>query len=298
MDWRQFVMNLEELNPDSVEAIFARHGANSISFSDAGAEPVLEPERGTAPLWRDTRISGLFGPDVDLALLRDDLLESLGIDDLPAHFIEDIEDRAWELEWRRNTVPLRFGMRLWVCPGDSVVDEPGAVIVRLDPGLAFGTGTHATTAMCLEWLEAQVLDGATILDFGCGSGVLAIAALRLGCDSACAYDTDPQALAATADNAGRNGVQASLRVTGCARQIGNGYDFVIANILAGPLIELAGSIASRVRSGCLLALSGILSGQVDDVLAAYDPWIAFDDPVIRDQDGQSWARLVGRRIEG
>lgn len=298
MDWRQFVMNLEKLNPDRVEEVFVRHGAHSITFTDAGDKPVLEPMPGETPMWNDTRITGLFSPDANLLQLQADLKKSLSIDELPSCEVAELEDRVWEREWLRDFAPMRFGKRLWILPDDTSAADAEAVVVRLDPGLAFGTGTHETTALCLQWLDGLSLDGSTMLDYGCGSGVLAIAALKLGCSNALAMDIDPQAVTATRTNAQRNGVADRLLVIEDANRIETQFDLVIANILAGPLIEMAESIALRVKSGCLLALSGILSEQVDEVAAAYRPWIAFDEPVEKEQGGQSWARLTGQRIEG
>lgn len=291
-------MDLGRLNPDRVEEVFARHGACSIAFSDAGGEPLLEPAPGATPLWPDSRISGLFPADTDLAKLTEDLVRTLRLEGLPAHETGVLADRAWEREWLRDLGPMRFGEHLWVCPGGDVAVPRDAVVVRMDPGLAFGTGTHATTALCLEWLDGLDLDGATVLDFGCGSGILAIAALKLGAASAVAVDIDPQAIRATAANAAHNAVAGHLTTESGTDAASGPYDVVVANILAGPLIELADAIAGSVGGGCLLGLSGILSGQVEDVLAAYAPWIAFDDPLIREQGGQAWARLTGRRIEG
>lgn len=291
-------MDLETLNPDAVEEIFARHDASSITLTDASDRPVLEPAPGETPLWRDTRITGLFSPDADLGALRTDLLQSLSIDDLPENEVSVLADRAWEHEWRRDFGPMQFGSRLWICPGDSSVDDDVAIVLRLDLGLAFGTGTHASTALCLDWLDGLSLHGLTVLDYGCGSGVLAIAALLLGSDSAVAMDIDPQAVVATQNNATRNNVDGQLTVVGCADEIDGTFDVIVANILANPLIELAEPIARRVNGGCLLALSGILSEQVDQVLEAYRPWIEFDEPVTRQHDAQTWARLTGRRIEG
>ena len=291
-------MDLETLNPNVVEEIFARHGANSITLTDAGDRPVLEPAPGETTLWRDTRITGLFSLDADLGALRADLLQSLSIDDLPENEVSLLADRAWAREWRRDFGPMQFGSRLWICPGDSSVDDDVAIVLRLDPGLAFGTGTHASTALCLDWLDGLNLHGLTVLDYGCGSGVLAIAALLLGSDSAVAMDIDPQAVVATQNNATRNNVDGRLTVVECADEIDGTFDVVVANILANPLIELAEPIARRVNGGCVLALSGILSEQVDQVLEAYRPWIEFDEPVTRQHDAQTWARLTGRRIEG
>ena len=290
-------MDLETLNPDSVEEVFARHGALSITLSDAGDKPVLEPGPGETPLWRDTRITALFDADADLARLQDDLLQMFGLDELPAHEVSDLKDRAWEREWLNDFGPMRFGERLWICPSGASVDADDAVVVNLDPGLAFGTGTHATTALCLEWLDGLPLANRSVLDYGCGSGVLSIAALLLGSGPATAMDIDPQAVTATTSNADNNGVLDAITVLGADDPIADRFDVVIANILAAPIIQLADTIAAHVKSGCLLALSGILSEQVNDVVDAYAPWIEFDEPVFRDQGGQTWARLTGRRIE-
>jgi len=294
MEWQQFVMRLEALNPESVEVIFLRHGAHSVTFSDAGDKPVLEPAPGETPLWKDTRITGLFGADANLRSLKCDLRDSLMLEQLPEHRVEALEDRDWEREWLKDFGPMRFGERLWICPGDSAADED-AVVVRLDPGLAFGTGTHATTAMCLDWLDGAELVGRTVLDYGCGSGVLAIAALKLGCRRAHAMDIDVQAVTATGQNAAQNDVRDRLTVTASADDIDGQFDVVLANILAGPLADLAESIAQHVKTGGLLTLSGILLEQVDDVLEAYAPWVDFEEPELRSQSDQTWTRLTGRK---
>ena len=295
MEWQQFVMNLGTLNPASVEEILVRHGAQSVTFSDAGDVPVLEPGPGETPLWSKTRITGLFDPGVDMNEVLEDLRSSLALDQLPEHRLESLADRDWEREWLRHFRPMRFGSRLWICPADSKPDRPDAVIVRLDPGLAFGTGTHATTAMCLEWLDTMDLRGRTVLDYGCGSGVLAIAALKLGSRYAHAMDIDEQAVTATRENALQNGVEERLAVSAAEHRIDGQFDVVVANILAGPLVELAASISDRVKSGGQLALSGILSEQATEVLDAYAPWVDFDQPEFRQQDGQTWVRLTGRK---
>jgi ribosomal protein L11 methyltransferase len=292
MEWLQFVMRLEALKPERVEAILLRHGAHSVTFSDAGDRPVLEPAPGETPLWNDTRVTGLFDSDVDLTALEQDLREVLGA--LPDHRIEMLADRDWEREWLRDFGPMRFGERLWICPGDAEA-EAGAVVVRLDPGLAFGTGTHATTAICLEWLDAAELQGQRLLDYGCGSGILAVAALKLGCSHAHAMDIDVQAITATRQNATQNGVLDRLSISGSAKEIDGEYDVVVANILAAPLIELAGSICEHVESNGRLVLSGILADQVDEVVAAYAQSVDFDEPLFREQSGQTWTRLSGRK---
>ncbi len=288
-------MQLESLSPAAVEEIFARHGACSITLSDGGDDPVLEPGIGETPLWPKTFITALLPEDADTDSLRADLLHGLGLAQLPEHRVERLGDRAWEREWLRDFRPMRFGRRLWVCPGGQGVPAADAVVVRLDPGLAFGTGTHATTALCLEWLDALDLRTRTLLDVGCGSGVLAIAGLKLGCRAATATDIDPQALLATRENARRNDVGSRLQIVESLADVDATFDVVVANILAGPLIDMADSIARRLAETGTLGMSGVLSTQVDDVLAAFEPWVRFDPPVLREQDGQTWSRLTGTR---
>ncbi len=296
--WRQFVMSLGALNSEIVEEIFVRFGASSVTLTDAGNNPVLEPGPGETPLWADTSISGLFAPDVDLQPLRDALIFELELAELPDNRIENLEDRAWEREWLKDFGPMRFGRRLWVCPTGSTSAGDDDVVIRLDPGLAFGTGTHATTALCLEWLDGLSLDGKRLLDYGCGSGILAIAGLKLGCSAATGMDIDPQALIATRQNAADNNVAKDLQVFGAPDAIENNFDVVVANILAGPLVQFAESITLTLKRRGMLALSGVLCEQVDDVMAAYEPWIDFDEPRFKEQDGQIWSRLTGKRRAG
>jgi ribosomal protein L11 methyltransferase len=295
VDWLQFVMHVDTLDPDAIEEVFNRHGAWSVTLSDAGDNPVLEPAPGETPLWAHTRITGLFSATTDLQQLEGDLLTTFGLPELPRHCVEGLENRVWEREWLKDFGPMRFGKRLWISPGDSTVEQDEAVVIRLDPGLAFGTGTHATTALCLEWLDGLALRDTTMLDYGCGSGVLAIAGLKLGCRSACAMDIDPQALIATAENAARNGVSRQLRIFGNASEIEGSFDIVVANILAGPLVQFAESVTATLSGGGMLALSGVLCEQAATVMAAYEPWVEFDEPAFREQDGQTWSRLAGKR---
>ena len=282
MHWQQFVMNLGTLDPAAVESVFNRHGAWSVTLSDAGDNPVLEPAPGETPLWADTRITGLFSADANLDELEQDLITTLTLTELPPHRQQQLADRAWEREWLKDFGPMRFGERLWISPSHGEVPADDAVVVRMDPGLAFGTGTHATTALCLEWLDALALADKTLLDYGAGSGVLAIAALKLGCREATAMDVDPQAVLATRRNAMTNGVVERLCLANSAAEISGVFDVVVANILAGPLIEYAESITSTVAGRGMLALSGVLSEQAAAVVEAYEAWIAFDEPVFRE----------------
>ncbi len=291
MDWQQFVMHLESLPPDAVEEIFRQHGAQAVTYSDAGDDPVLEPAPGATPLWSRTRITGLFDLSVNLDALREDLLHSLELRELPQHRTEVLADRAWEREWLRDFKTMRFGRRLWVCPSGNRVDAPDAVTVHLDPGLAFGTGTHPTTALCLEWLDGIELGGHRVLDIGSGSGILAVAALLLGARSAAAVDIDPQAITATRQNAARNGVDARLATYPDLEAVGGTFDVVVANILAGPLVQHAGTISARLARGSRIALSGIIDEQIGEVSEAWRERVALDPPVARGR----WIRLTGAR---
>jgi len=268
--WRQFVMKLGALDPEAVEEIFVRFGASSVTMTDAGDNPVLEPGPGETPLWTDTLITGLFSPDIDLHQFEDKLLRELGLTELPAHQTETLEDRDWEREWLKDFGPMQFGRRLWIHPKGSEPFSDDIAVVYLDPGLAFGTGTHATTALCLEWLDGLSLEGKSMLDYGCGSGVLAIAALKLGCRCATGMDIDPQALIATQQNASDNGVAEKLTVLGTPDEIRGNFDIAVANILAGPLVQFAESITLTIRGRGMLALSGVLCEQADEVMAAYE----------------------------
>ena len=291
MNWQQFTKRLGALPHELVEAVFERHGACSVSLSDAADNPVLEPAPGETPLWADTRITGLFDAGADLRRLHDDLLRSFMLQELPGYRVESLHERDWEREWLKDFRPMQFGERLWVCPGGFEVDAKDAVIVRLDPGLAFGTGTHPTTALCLEWLDATDLEGCRVLDYGCGSGILAISALLLGAESAVGIDIDPQAITATRQNAARNGVADRLVATTDSAGLTGHFDILLANILAAPLIDHAAHISALVRRGGWLALSGILGNQAAAVRCAYRGCMEFAAMRTRDD----WVLLAGQR---
>lgn len=284
-------MNLESLQPTDVETVLERHGAVAVTLSDAGNNPVLEPAPGETPLWADTRITGLFPGEANLELLKEDLLQSFDLERLPDHHIEELADRAWEREWLKNFRPMKFGRRLWVSPHDFAGPFGDDVVIRLDPGLAFGTGTHPTTALCLEWLDSLDLADKEVMDFGCGSGILAIGALLLGAESAMAMDIDPQAITATRSNAQENHVSDRLTTTLDAADCQRTFDVVVANILAGPLVELAPVLSASVADNGVLALSGILEEQIDAVSTAYEPWLRMQPPIVKD----GWVILTGAR---
>ena len=284
-------MNLDTLDPAQVEAALTECGALSITFTDAGDDPVLEPGPGEVPLWTDTRVTALFEADSDLVNLTSLLESKLGVSVLPANHVEDLADRQWEREWLRDFMPMQFGKRLWVIPGDAEPPVPDAINLRLDPGLAFGTGTHATTALCLKWLDRTDVTGLSLFDFGCGSGILSVAAARLGAGEVIAVDIDLQALSATRLNAERNGVSAKLRVSEHYDAASGPHDVVVANILAGTLIDNVEFIHSTVKPRGKIALSGILADQVDAVSGAFRHRFVLDTPVYQ----QEWALLSGTR---
>ncbi|MEM7500942.1 MAG: 50S ribosomal protein L11 methyltransferase [Pseudomonadota bacterium] len=288
MVWRQFVMELAGLDPELVERTLDEQGALAITLSDAGDAPVLEPKPGETPLWTQTRVTALFDEDRDMAAVTAALRTAIAPQPLPVVRLEDLQDRVWEREWLQDFKPMRFGDRLWVAPHHEAVDAEDAVVVRLDPGLAFGTGTHPTTALCLEWLDGARLEGATLLDYGCGSGILAIAALLLGAAEATAVDIDSQAITASRNNAASNGVLSRMRFE---TEVDVNYDIVVANILAQPLIENAIPITERLRPGGKLALSGVLADQADDVCAAFAHRVTFAPHRYRGD----WALLAGTR---
>ncbi|WP_431635520.1 50S ribosomal protein L11 methyltransferase [Dyella sp. KULCS107] len=281
----------------SVEDALEELGALSITLRDADAETpdeqaIFEPGVGELPLWPTITLNALFDADAD----RRSLTEALG--DLlpwlePAQLaFAEVEDQDWERAWMDQFQPMPFGRRLWIYPWNI---EPPAdenlVVVRLDPGLAFGSGTHPTTALCLEWLDSLDLAGKSVTDFGCGSGILAIAALKLGAASAVGVDNDPQALTASVDNAERNAVADRLAVFLPDDFDGAPADVFVANILAGPLGELAPTFAAAAKPGAPFAISGILDGQQDELLARYGEW--FDE--LRVDKREDWVRISGRR---
>lgn len=260
-------------DPQALEDALEQAGALAVTLTDAADVPILEPELGTHPTWPATTVTGLFAADADETAVLATVQATIPATDLGGWVATRLEDRDWVRAWMDAFRPMRFGQRLWICPSgmDAAVSED-AVIVHLDPGLAFGTGTHPTTDLCLQWLDqaslASDIRGASVLDMGCGSGVLAVAAGCLGAGLIDAVDIDPQAVTATRDNAARNGVDLQAMTVDAPRRQA-AYDIVFANILAGPLIDMAGSLTAAVAPGGHLILAGLLDSQVDDVCAAY-----------------------------
>jgi ribosomal protein L11 methyltransferase len=266
---------------NSISELLESEEVLSISLLDAEDQPIYEPDPNTLPIWDKTIVTALFSEDKDLT----SLIQTLKLEQ---YSIEKIEDQAWERACMDQFHPMRFGKKLWICPSWHKIAEPDAVIVMLDPGLAFGTGTHATTKLCLEWLASENIKNKTIIDYGSGSGILGIAALKLGASKVYAVDIDLQAREATEENAERNNV--SLKAYSPAEFSPLKADILIANILANPLIELAPLFLSYLKLNSQIVLSGILPDQIISVQKAYESLIEFNPPFIE----EGWVRLTGK----
>jgi len=293
MDWQQLILEAGDLDPGVLTDFFEAQGALSVTLADAADQPVFEPEPGTTPLWSATRITALFSADADLSAIKRALAGHFGDSLLERVAQAPLEDQDWERVWLERFQPMCFGEHLWICPaGQRPQEEAGQVLIDLDPGLAFGTGTHPTTALCLAWLDRHPPHAQRVIDFGCGSGILAIAALKLGATRVWGVDIDPQALWASRENALRNQVAERLTTVLPDALSAQNVDLLLANILANPLIELAPHLAGRLRPGGQLVLSGILSEQAAAVQSAYTPWFRFSAPA--EQEG--WVRLQAERL--
>ncbi|HGF7195117.1 TPA: 50S ribosomal protein L11 methyltransferase [Vibrio cholerae] len=294
MPWIQIKLNATNDNAEAIgDMLMEETGAVSVTFLDAKDTPVFEPLPGETRLWGDTDVVALYEADMDTSLILQQIKASNMLAEGFAHKVEQVEDKDWEREWMDNFHPMQFGRRLWICPSWREVPDPQAVNVMLDPGLAFGTGTHPTTALCLEWLDNLDLTGKTVIDFGCGSGILAIAAIKLGAAKVIGIDIDPQALLASKDNAARNGVEDQIEVYLPKDQPeGLVADVVVANILAGPLRELSPIIKGLLKPGGQLAMSGILDTQTESVAEFYRDDLELD-PIAEKSE---WCRISGRKL--
>jgi len=291
MTWLQLIIPVEAARVDAISDALLELGAASVTLQDAEDQPVLEPAPGTTPIWSHTRVIGLFPAEQDPDAIIEQLKGryDLSLSDWKA---EPLEDRDWVRAWMDNFQPMQFGQRLWIIPGEFTPPQPGAINILLDPGLAFGTGTHPTTSMCLEWLDAHPPIDLDVIDYGCGSGILAIAAARLGARHVWAVDNDPQALLATRDNMHKNQITDSIAVYLPDALPALQVPLLLANILAGPLITLAPQFAGQVAPDGRIVLSGILASQMDEVIKAYRPF--FDIHCYRQQ--QDWVCLEGTRL--
>ncbi len=283
-------LTLDGLDAGRVEEACFEFGALAVSYTDQRDDPILEPAPGEFRLWPHSRLQALFSFDTSPQELVAGLSHVLRV--APERLtVETLADRVWEREWLRDFHPMCFGRRLWVSPHHAHVHTAGAVVVRLDPGLAFGTGTHATTAMCLAWLDEYAAEGQLAIDYGCGSGVLAVAAVKLGARTCSAFDIDPQALTATRDNAAANDVAERVRVVAADGDLPVGADILLANILCGPLCDLAPRFAALTRPGGRIVLAGLLDAQAEEVTRAHADW--FDITPFATREG--WTALAGIR---
>lgn len=294
MPWLQIRIHTTPDHVSAFEDTLLECGAMVVTFEDIHDDPIYEPELNTTPMWKNTKVTGLFEAEAKIEEIRpvvEHKAQSIGEQDIDLK-IEILEDKDWEREWMDNYHPIQFGERLWVCPSWRDVPDPSAVNLMLDPGLAFGTGTHPTTALCLKWLDSIDCQDKTIIDYGCGSGILGIAALLLGAKNMVGIDIDPQAVEATQENASRNQIDPSrLEVKLPPYETDLQADIVVANILAGPLAQLAPTIAALVKPGGQLALSGILANQAQEVIYAYQDWFTIENVTECDE----WVRIVGTK---
>ncbi|MEQ1528861.1 MAG: 50S ribosomal protein L11 methyltransferase [Methylococcales bacterium] len=291
MAWHQISVITDENTAPKLADFFSDLGAVSVTYMDAEDEPVYEPGIGETKIWSNTQVIALYELDVEPELIKATVTQKFQDAGLRAWLIEQVADQEWERAWMEYYHPMKFADKLWVCPTDQEQIEPGTVCLTLDPGLAFGTGTHPTTALCLEWLASHDLTDKVVIDYGCGSGILAVAAVLLGAKEAHAVDIDPQAITATQDNALKNKVQDKIKCYSPEQFTAFAADVVLANILAKPLIDMAEQITKLVATDGQLVLSGILQEQTEAVVAAYQTGIVLNPPVQQ----EDWIRLDGRK---
>jgi ribosomal protein L11 methyltransferase len=294
VDWLQLSIELPTTDGDieRLEEILQGLGASAVSLSNATDTQLFEPAPGETPLWDRSWISGLFPANTDPANILFSLQAQLGLAEPPRYRVESLADCDWVRLCLADLKPMAFGRRLWICPTGHSVTQAGAVIVHLDPGLAFGTGTHPSTALCLRQLDHLDLNGKTVIDYGCGSGILAVAAALLGAHAVAGVDIDPQAVLATQDNASRNSVTNRVTATLAEAFASPPVDLLVANILSAPLQALAPRFGGWVRPGGDIVLAGLLEADASVIRSAYAPW--FDLPTSTLQDG--WLCLAGRRL--
>ncbi|MGB1868485.1 MAG: 50S ribosomal protein L11 methyltransferase [Porticoccaceae bacterium] len=287
--WVQLQTEVSRQQTELTEDAMLDAGALSVTLQDAADQPILEPGVGETPLWDSCVIKALFPSTIDTDAVSLQLQAQLQFLSQSELRWELLEDKDWSQEWKKYFKPMKCGDRLWICPSWAEAPEPGAINLLLDPGLAFGTGSHPTTHLCLRWLDQQDLKGKTLIDYGCGSGILGIAALLLGADKVIAIDNDPQALLASRDNAKRNQIADQRLITCLPDAIPDNSlaDIMVANILAAPLIQLAGRITDLTAPGGLLCLSGLLETQIPDVRAPYRQYFDFGATGLEDE----WAQL-------
>lgn len=289
MAWIQLIFNSAIDDAEPLSDYLTECGASAVTFQDSADQPIYEPDIDTTPLWSSTRVIALFDGETNLDLIQQQLTAFFSPQAVPTYKTEAVEDKDWVREWMDNFHPMSFGEQIWICPSWHQPPDPKAINIMLDPGLAFGTGTHPTTALCLNWLDQANITGKTVIDYGCGSGILTIAAALLGAKKVIAVDIDPQALDATQANAARNHVTIDTYLPEACPNITT--DIVLANILAGPLQQLVPTLTAFCQPNTDIVLSGILASQADAVSTTYQNYFDMEQAVQK----EDWVRLTGRR---
>jgi ribosomal protein L11 methyltransferase len=291
-DYLLITVSVAREHAQAVEDALLQFGALSCTFADAEDQPIHEPAPGTQPLWSLVEITGMFAADAEPELLCRLVHNAVPVIDLNQLRSKMLKGRQWERAWMDDYAPIEVSDKLWVVPSFCNPPDPKAVNISIDPGLAFGSGTHATTYLCLQWLSRQPLEGRSVIDYGCGSGILAIAATMLGASRVYAFDIDPQALHATEENAVRNGVGDRIDICRSDRDLPGGVDFIVANILLSPLLELTNRFSTLLTDDGKLGLSGVLAEQVGLLAGAYATRFQHEETEIRDQ----WALYSAKRF--
>lgn len=299
MSWLQLKINTSAKHVDVLSDALSSLGASAVTFIDNADDPIYEPDHGTTPFWQQTTIVGLFTADIDAKNIMQQLRSIVGEDIGLTWCSEPLKDQVWEKAWMDHFEPMKFGEKLWICPSWKAIPDPQGINILLDPGLAFGTGTHPTTALCLEALSRHSLKNMDVIDYGCGSGILAIASLKLGASNAWCIDNDPQALLASEENAKKNNVAKKCQLYlpeafsqhALAESPAIKADLLIANILAKPLTELAARFAQLLNVGADIMLSGILEHQEHEIAQAYRPWFDINNV----SKAAQWLCIEGKR---
>ena len=292
MPWLQLIFNTTQQECPLYSEILSNNGALSVTLEDAGDQPIYEPLPGETPHWPDTRVIGLFDENTNLDKIVEIIKEQIKPKIIAHWQIENLEDRDWTKEWTKDFHPIQIARELWICPSWCEPPEPKATNIYMDPGLAFGSGTHATTFLCMSWLAQHKLSEMDMIDYGCGSGILAITAAKLGAKQIWAVDNDPQALISTRDNAKNNSVEDVIHIGLPDNFKDLAVDVLMVNILAMPLVELAEQFANMVKPQGNIVLSGILPDQIDLITKTYVQWFDIKPATIKD----NWVRIEGTRL--
>ena len=291
-EYHQIEFNIAKDDLAETEKILESYQPLSISMQGFGEEKIYEPLPGEMPIWEKIRVKAMYQNIKNLSDLENEIINKTNIKILNNKVIKAIGKKDWQEEWMQSSKPMRFGEKLWIYPDHLIGDLEGKICVNLNPGLAFGSGSHPTTRLCLEWLEKSNLDQKSVLDYGCGSGILGISAIKLGAKSVTAIDLDPQAVIASKNNAEKNHVQKEIEITDNNKTIEKNFNIIVANILAKPLIELAPYFYKKLNKEGAICLSGILEGQINIIKDAYLKYFNLSEIKIKD----GWVMMSGIKL--